>query len=106
MTTAITDRDREICKENGWGVYEEYHWFEIGIHSPLGEHFVASMRTDCGFKTLGDMVTDYAERFDAQEHAAMWHENDDRTSLNELLADAEKIQEWLLDLAKALKEED
>ena len=65
----MTDKQRKICEDLGWEVYETEDDIELRKCSSLGEDFGFSVKAD---KFLEDL-RDYYEDFDAEEHAAMWY---------------------------------
>ena len=93
----------DVIEDNGWSVYEDGNDVDISQYSPAGEDFSFSVYAD----NLVDDVAEYAESFDAEEHAAMWYEAGKRgardvPSLRVLIDDADDIQEMLDDLSKQL----
>lgn len=100
----------DILDVEDWHVYTDEHsgdWCaEVSKYSPAGEDFVATIwydGTDDGF--INSFV-DYAESFDAEEHAAMWIDGRGKNgvpdSIREILDDAEAIDAMLTDMARIL----
>lgn len=99
----MTNKQRKICEDLGWEVYETEDDIELSKFSPLGEDFGFSVKAD---KFLEDL-RDYYEDFDPEEHAAMWYNAKNNVrgvpqSLRALLDDAIKIDGMLEDLCIAL----
>lgn len=95
----MTDKQRKICEDLGWEVYETEDDIEFRKYSSLGEDFSFSVSAN---KFLEDLC-DYYEAFDPEEHAAMWHNARHCTagvpqSLRALLDDAIEIDGMLEDL--------
>ena len=92
----------------GWSIEPQGDYIYISQYSPAGEDF--------GFevdgKSLADVVhqvCEYADNFDADEHAEMWINargkvNGVPDSIRELIDDADAIQEMLNELAEKVKE--
>lgn len=95
----MTDKQRKICEDLGWEVYETEDDIELRKCSSLGEDFGFSVKAD---KFLEDL-RDYYEDFDAEEHAAMWYNARNNVggvpqSLRDLLDDAIEIDGMLENL--------
>lgn len=97
----------DILEQNDWNVssYTEDGRVEIGKYSPLGEDFSIIVEVE----NFPESVREYANNFDADEHAEMWIEARGKVrgvpeSIRELIEDAEEIQEMLNGLADALEE--
>ena len=65
----MTDKQRKICEDLGWKVYEDGDDIELEKYSSLGEDVCFSVSAN---KFLKDLC-DYYEDFDPEEHAAMWY---------------------------------
>ena len=94
-----------ILEENDWSVssYTNDGRVELKKYSPAGEDFLMCVEVE----NFPESVREYANDFDADEHAAMWIEARERVkgvpnSIRELIEDAEAIQEMLNELADAL----
>ena len=88
----------EIAKNLYWGVRDYGDVVEFELSSPAGEDFVFSVDAD----NVADNVWEYAQNFDAEEHAREVMDMPGAPSLRELLEDAEEIQGMLEELATAL----
>lgn len=104
----LEQRYIDILEENDWNVssYTEDGRVEIGKYSPAEEDF--SIIVDV--ENFPESVREYANNFDADEHAEMWIEARGRVngvpnSIRELIEDAEAIKEMLNELADALEME-
>lgn len=100
----MTDKQRKICEDLGWEVFETEDDIELRQFSPLGEDFVFSVGLD---NFIGDL-RNYYDDFDPEDHAAMWYNarnvvKDVPRSLHALLKDADTIEEMLEKLATALE---
>lgn len=96
----------DILEENDWSVssYTDDGRVELQKYSPAGEDFSIIVEVE----DFTESVREYANDFDANEHAAMWIEargkvNGVPESIKELIDDAEEIQEMLNELADALE---
>ena len=106
-TAELTERQRQICEEQGWSVEDCGDSVELGKYSPAGEDF--SFRVEK--EDFTEHVQEYAADFDQDEHIEMWIEarhNGVRgvPSARELVKDAEAIDQMLRDLAAALAAEE
>lgn len=97
----------DILEENDWSVssYTDDGRVELQKYSPVGEDFSIIVEVE----DFTESVREYANDFDADEHAEMWVEargkvNGVPESIRELIEDAEEIQEMLDGLADALEE--
>ena len=95
----------DILEENDWIVssYTNDGRVELQKYSPAGEDFSIIVEVE----DFTESVREYANDFDADEHAEMWVEargkvNGVPESIRELIEDAEAIQEMLDGLADAL----
>ena len=94
---------KRVCENLDWTVREYEEDIELAKYSPAGEDFFFSVSKD-NFLTE---VINYAEDFDADEHAEMWVENmhtvkEVPQSIRTLIEDADAIKEMLLELATKL----
>ncbi len=94
-----------ILEENDWSVssYTNDGRVELEKYSPAGEDFLMCVEVE----NFPESVREYANDFDADEHAAMWIEargkvNGVPDSIRELIKDAEAIQKMLNKLADTL----
>ena len=95
-----------ILEENDWIVssYTNDGKVELEKYSPAGEDFLMCVEVE----NFPESVREYANDFDADEHAEMWIEARGRVrgvpnSIRELIEDAEAIQEMLNELADAFE---
>lgn len=89
----------------GWSIREYDDCYEIGQYSPAGEDFFFSVDR-C--KDIVQEVREYADDFDADEHAEMLVEARRKDpsvpqSIRELIDDADAIKAMLITLAEALE---
>lgn len=94
---------KRICENLDWTLREYEEDIELAKYSPAGEDFFFTVSK----KNFLDDVIEYAESFDADEHAEMWVENMHTVSgvpqsIRTLIEDADAIKEMLLELAKNL----
>ena len=94
-----------ILEENDWNVssYTNDGRVELEKYSPAGEAFLMCVEVE----NFPESVREYANDFDADEHAAMWIKAIGRVNgvpNRELIEDAEAIKEMLNELADALEE--
>ena len=106
-TAELTERQRQICEEQGWSVEDCGDSVELGKYSLAGEDFSFCVEKE----DLTEHVKEYAADFDQDEHIEMWIEarhNGARgvPSARELVKDAEAIDQMLRDLAAALAAEE
>lgn len=87
---------------NGKGKYD----IEIETYSPEGEDVIVSLIYDGTEEGFIAALVDYANWFDAEEHAEMWIESRGKNgvpeSIKDLLEDAEWQKNMFLEVAKAL----
>lgn len=95
----------DILKENDWIVssYTNDGKVELEKYSPAGEDFLMCVEVE----NFPESVREYANDFDADEHATMWIEARGKVSgvpdsIRELIKDAEAIQKMLNKLADTL----
>ena len=95
-----------ILEENDWIVssYTNDGKVELEKYSPAGEDFLMCVEVE----NFPESVREYANDFDADEHAEMWIEARGKVSgvpdsIRELIDDAEEIQEMLNELADAFE---
>ena len=105
----LEQRYIDILKENDWNVssYTEDGRVELETYSPVGEDFSIIVEVE----NFPESVREYANDFDANEHAEMWIEargkvNGVPDSIRELIEDAEAIQDMLDELAYALEKDE
>lgn len=94
---------KKIIESLGWGVTDYGENIELQQYSPAGEDFFFTASKD----DFVQDVIDYAEGFDADEHAKMWIENMYEVSgvpqtVRTLIDDADAIKKMLMDLAQEL----
>lgn len=95
---------RDEIERLGWTIREYDDDIEIAQGSPAGEDFFFSVSG----KNIVQEIREYADDFDADEHAEMWVEarHKDKTvpqSIRELIDDADAIKQMLTELAEALE---
>lgn len=82
---------------------------EIEIYSPKGEDVIVSLIYDGTEEGFIAAFVDYANWFDAEEHAEMWIESRGKNgvpeSIKDLLEDAEWQKNMFLEVAEALNKE-
>lgn len=91
---------KRICEKLDWKVNEYKTDVELEKYSPAGEDFLFYVDK----KNIIKNITEYADDFDADEHAEMWVKNMHTVrgvpqSIRALINDADAIKEMLLDLA-------
>lgn len=99
----MNKRIKRICENLDWTLREYEEDIELAKYSPAGEDFFFTVSK----KNFLDDVIEYAESFDADEHAEMWVENMHTVSgvpqsIRTLIDDADAIKEMLLELANKL----
>lgn len=99
----MNNRQRVICNELGWTLREYKNYVDVSQYSPAGEDFFFTVSK----KNFAIEVEQYADDFDADEHAEMWVgcRNTVRgvpQSIRTLIDDADAIQEMLYELARRL----
>lgn len=103
VKVGIPEKLIDICEELDWSVHIYDGDAELEKYSPAGEDFIFTVPTANFVKE----VEEYANDFDADEHAEMWVESRGTrgvpSSIRELINDAEAIQEMLDELAEALR---
>lgn len=97
----------EILEENDWSIssYTDDGRVEVQKYSPAGEDFLMCVEVE----SFPESVREYANNFDADEHAEMWIEARGRVngvpnSVRELIDDAEEIKKMIYELAAVLEE--
>lgn len=100
----MNKRVKALCEKLDWKVYEYEQDVELEKYSPAGEDFFFCVDK----KDFIQNVIEYAEDFDADEHAEMWVENRHSVkgvpqSIRTLIDDADAIKDMLLELANYLK---
>ena len=96
----------EILEENDWSIssYIDDGRVELQKYSPAGEDFSMCVEVE----NFPESVREYANNFDADEHAEMWIKARGIVfgvpeSIRELIDDTEEIQKMLNELADALE---
>ena len=115
----LSERIEELLDEHDFSVcgdiserYGEKGRYDIELetYSPEGEDVLVSLTYDGTEKDFIREFNDYAEGFDAEDHAEMWIEcrgkNGVPDSIKDLLEDAEWIKDTLMEIADELKELD
>ena len=100
----LNKKIKEVIEKQGWTIHEDEEWVELEKSSPAGEDFVFSINKN---EFLTEVIN-YAEYFDADEHAEMWVQNMHTVSgvpqsIRTLIEDADAIKEMLLELARSLE---
>jgi len=97
-----------IIESQDWNIEDEGDSYRISKYSNAGEDFSFSISKGT-LTEMKEAIIDYAEDFDAGEHAAFWveHRNVAGTpqSIRELLDDADSIDKMLQELSEKLEEE-
>ena len=101
----MNNKQRKICDNLGWGLREDGKYVDVCQYSPAGEDFFFTVPK----RNFAQEVDQYADDFDADEHAEMWVEcrktvSGVPQSIRTLIDDADAIQEMLYKLARALNE--
>lgn len=96
----MNKRMKHICEKLDWKVNEYKTDVELEKYSPAGEDFLFCVDKNNIIKN----ITEYADDFDADEHAEMWVKNMHTVrgvpqSIRALINDADAIKEMLLELA-------
>lgn len=99
----MNNRQRVICNELGWTLREYKNYVDVSQYSPAGEDFFFTVNK----KNFAIEVEQYADDFDADEHAEMWVSCRNTVrgvpqSIRTLIDDADAIQEMLYELARRL----
>lgn len=94
---------RRICENLDWSIHEYEKDVELEKFSPAGEDFFFCVDK----KNFINNVIEYAEDFDADDHAEMWVGNRQTVSgvpqsIRTLIDDADAIKKMLLELAENL----
>ena len=94
----------DICDKEGWLVYPSSNTIDLRKSSPAGEDFIFSIEKG---KDYIEQIEQYADNFDADEHAEMWVDAKRNgasgvPSITELVDDAKEIQKMLYDLVNAV----
>lgn len=111
MSKTTTGDIRDILEANqiyGLGGALEENCEEFGYTSPLGEDFNFVLYYEDNAESLSEALTEYAEAFDPEEHAAHWYNaretvSDVPDSLEDLLTDAKDIKAALLKAAEEVE---
>ena len=99
----MNKKQRKICDKLGWVLREDDKYVDVCQYSPAGEDFFFTVPK----RNFAQEVDQYADDFDADEHAEMWIECRNTVrgvpqSIRTLINDADAIQEMLYGLARAL----
>ena len=99
----MNKKHRKICDKLGWVLREDDKYVDVCQYSPAGEDFFFTVPK----RNFAQEVDQYADDFDADEHAEMWIECRNTVrgvpqSIRTLINDADAIQEMLYGLARAL----
>lgn len=100
----MNKRIKTLCEKLDWKIYEYKNDVELEKYSPAGEDFFFCVEKN----DFVNNVCQYAEDFDADEHAEMWVNNRHSVngvpqSIRTLIDDADAIKEMLIELANYLK---
>lgn len=80
--------------------------WELEFWSDLGEDVVVYIEHDNTTQSIIDGINEYADNFDAEEHAEVWIDRRGRNgvpnSVRDLIEDAESIKSFLTDIANEL----
>ena len=108
----LHDSILDVLEENDFSVCsideQSGEWVaELEWYSPAGEDVIATIWFDGSDADFIRSFRDYAEDFDAEEHAAMWinsrGENGVPDSIRDLLDDADAIDAKLCEVARYLE---
>jgi len=99
----MNNKQRKICENLGWVLREDGKYVDVCQYSPAGEDFFFTVSK----RNFAVEVDQYADDFDADEHAEMWvscrHScRGVPQSVRTLIDDADAIQEMLYTLARQL----
>lgn len=99
--------DISLCGEISERTYNNDGYdVELETYSPEGEDIIIPLTYDGTEESFINEFADYAEGFDAEEHAEMWIESRGKNgvpdSIKELLEDAEWIKDTLMEIADEL----
>lgn len=103
----MNNKQRKICDKLGWVLREDEKYVDVCQYSPAGEDFFFTVPK----RNFSVEVDQYADDFDADEHAEMWVECRKTVrgvpqSIRALIDDADAIQKMLYTLARALNEKE
>ena len=101
----MNNKQRKICDELGWVLREDGEYVDVCQYSPAGEDFFFTVPK----RNFATEVDQYADDFDADEHAEMWISCRNAVrgipqSIRTLIDDADAIQEMLYKLARKLNQ--
>lgn len=102
----------DAIEAQGWAVTDcgdaprAREWYiEIETSSPAGEDVIETIWIEPG-QTIGEAARDWADSYDADDHAAQWIEHRGEggcpSTVRELIDDAEAIGDMIRELADAL----
>lgn len=99
----MTKKQKRICEQLGWQVLTEENEIMLSQFSPAGEDFFFYADK----KRFAESITEYAEDFDADEHAEMWVKNMHTVkgvpqSIRTLIDDADAIKQMLTELSEQI----
>lgn len=94
----------DAAESEGWCcTFDSDGWAELSIYSDAGEDFSFTADADTP-ERFWRSVRDYADDFDAEEHAVGWWRagRGEPDSIRVLLDDADKLAEWMFQLCIAM----
>ena len=103
----LEEHDFSLCGEitERYGEKGQYD-IELETYSPKGEDVIVSLTYDGTEEDFIHEFIDYANGFDAEDHAEMWIESRGKNgvpdSIKDLLEDAEWIKDTLMEIADEL----
>lgn len=95
----------DAAEKEGWNcAFDADGWAELSIYSDAGEDFSFTADADTP-KGFWRSLRDYADDFDAEEHAVGWWRagRGEPDSIRVLLDDADKLAEWMIRLCFAMR---
>ena len=106
MKTDINEKYYDIIENLGWDIELYHSYADIRKYTDAGEDFFFTVDLD----NIPQEVYNYAANFDAEEHVAMWlnakaNGVSGAPDIYDLIEDADRINEDLIELAKALLQE-
>ena len=103
----LEEHDFSVCGEISERTYNNDGYnVELETYSPEGEDVIISLTYDGTEEDFIREFIDYANGFDAEDHAEMWIESRGKNgvpdSIKDLLEDAEWIKDTLMEIAEEL----
>lgn len=109
VTDILDEYDISICSVTANENDSDEICTELEYYSPLGEDFLMTVWHGRDAIDFADKLSDCANDFDTEEHAAEWYDNRHRVSgvpqsLKDLLEDAEAIKDNFINASKKIYE--